>query len=75
MAWTVSKKMLKMRGTYWMQLPKTSPMREQYVQPLVDNIRKAILLYESESGHYPDHIIVFRGDVSDSEFKTVRPVL
>jgi hypothetical protein len=71
MAYTVGKRILRMRGTYWMQQARTTTMREQSVQPLIDNIRKAIMLYESQNDHFPDHIIVFRGGASEGEFKRV----
>jgi hypothetical protein len=41
------------------------------VQPLVENIRKAIMSYQTENYYFPDHIIVFRGDAYEGEFKRV----
>jgi predicted nucleic-acid-binding protein len=71
MSWTVGKKMLKMRGTYWMQQTRTTVMKEQFVAPLIDNIRQAIMMYQAENDNFPDHIIVFRGGASEGEFKRV----
>jgi hypothetical protein len=71
MAYSVDKTMLRMRGTYWMQQARTTTMTDYSVQPLVENIRNAMMLYQSENDHFPDHIIVFRGGASEGEFKRV----
>jgi hypothetical protein len=71
MAWTVGKKMLKMRGTYWMQQARTTTMSDHHVQPLIRNVKNALIGYQAQNGDFPNHIIVFRGGASEGEFKRV----
>jgi hypothetical protein len=75
MAYSVGKTMLRMRGTYWMQQARTTTMAEHSVEPLIEKIKDAMILYQSENDHFPDHIIVFRGGASEGEFKRVSVLL
>ncbi|KAI1727543.1 piwi domain-containing protein [Ditylenchus destructor] len=59
---------LKMRGTYWAQQP-----RETSILPtqLVTSLESALETYFKEVGNFPQHIMVFRGGVSEGEYQKV----
>ena len=72
MAYTTSREMLKLRGTYWFQQARTTIMKEEQMRPLVDAVKNALYIYETENGdQFPEHLIVFRGGASEGEFKKV----
>ncbi|KAI1719931.1 piwi domain-containing protein [Ditylenchus destructor] len=59
---------LKMRGTYWAQQPReTSILQTQ----LVTNLVSALQAYNNEVRKFPQHIMVFRGGVSEGEYQKV----
>ncbi|KAI1692656.1 nuclear RNAi defective-3 protein-like [Ditylenchus destructor] len=58
--------MFYMRGTYWAQQPReTSILQTQ----LVTNLVSALQAYNNEVRKFPQHIMVFRGGVSEGEYQ------
>ncbi|KAL3102238.1 hypothetical protein niasHS_003647 [Heterodera schachtii] len=69
MAYTISKHMLKLNGTYWMQQPRVTTV--QMAAPMVSAIKEALLTFNVQNGFFPEHIFVFRGGASEGEYKKV----
>uniref|UniRef100_A0A915EWM8 Piwi domain-containing protein n=1 Tax=Ditylenchus dipsaci TaxID=166011 RepID=A0A915EWM8_9BILA len=57
---------LKMRGTYWCQQSRVT-----HIQQLADNIKEALNVYASQMNRYPQHLVVYRGGVSEGEYRIV----
>ncbi|VDK59917.1 unnamed protein product [Anisakis simplex] len=57
-----------MRGLYWMQEP-----RVYTIQSLKEHLVEALNQFKEESANksYPEHVIVFRGGISDGQFQKV----
>lgn len=67
MAFTVGE-CVRMKGDYWMQQP-----RRVIIEDLEDHMVKALNTFkrESKAKSYPEHVVVFRGGVSEGEYKKV----
>jgi len=60
-----------MRGTYWYQESRVTHI---VPEPLVMHVVMAIEDYQKETDHFPQHIFVYRGGVSEGEFAAVSPL-
>uniref|UniRef100_A0A183CLB7 Piwi domain-containing protein n=1 Tax=Globodera pallida TaxID=36090 RepID=A0A183CLB7_GLOPA len=69
MAYTVSKHMLKLNGTYWMQEPRVTTA--QMTTPMVNAVKKALMNFNALNGCFPEHIFVFRAGASEEEYKKI----
>ncbi|KAL3088023.1 hypothetical protein niasHS_009309 [Heterodera schachtii] len=69
MAYTISKHMLKLNGTYWMQQPRVTTVKTS--APMVNAIKQALLAFFDQNGFFPEHIFVFRAGASEGEYKKV----
>uniref|UniRef100_A0A914H5X1 Piwi domain-containing protein n=1 Tax=Globodera rostochiensis TaxID=31243 RepID=A0A914H5X1_GLORO len=69
MAYTVSKHMLKLNGTYWMQQPRVTTVK--MTAPMVNAVKEALMTFNGLNGHFPQHIFVFRAGASEGEYKKV----
>uniref|UniRef100_A0A914I7V1 Piwi domain-containing protein n=1 Tax=Globodera rostochiensis TaxID=31243 RepID=A0A914I7V1_GLORO len=69
MAYTVSKHMLKLNGTYWMQQPRVTTV--QMAAPMVNAVKEALMTFNGLNGCFPEHIFVFRAGASEGEYKKV----
>lgn len=65
MAYTIGQA-LKMLGTYWMQ-----NVRVAYVENLKSTVVVALKNYKISVKTYPQHVVVFRGGLSEGEFAIV----
>jgi len=54
------------RGWYWMQKPRLTS-----ITSIDQNFIKALTIFKRETGSLPTSIIVYRGGVSEGEFRSV----
>ncbi|KAL3114903.1 hypothetical protein niasHT_011339 [Heterodera trifolii] len=69
MAYTISKHLLQMHGTYWMQQPRVATV--QMASPMVSAVKEALMSFNAKNGFFPEHIFVFRAGASEGEYKKV----
>uniref|UniRef100_A0A914ERZ2 Piwi domain-containing protein n=1 Tax=Acrobeloides nanus TaxID=290746 RepID=A0A914ERZ2_9BILA len=68
MAFTAGHPLL-IRGTYWCQKPRLT-----IVDRLADKVAEALEIYHNvpqNKGNYPNHIVVFRGGISEGDYAKV----
>lgn len=70
MAYTVNTHMLQLNGTYWMQQPRVATVKQ--AEPMINAVKQALINYKTNSGHFPEHVFVFRAGASEGEYKKVR---
>uniref|UniRef100_A0A915E2V3 Uncharacterized protein n=1 Tax=Ditylenchus dipsaci TaxID=166011 RepID=A0A915E2V3_9BILA len=57
---------LRMRGTYWCQKSRVT-----HIHQLAANVKEAMMNYYAQVNRFPQHLMVFRGGVSEGEYRIV----